>query len=222
MSAIKLVTSKLSPFGHRVEMCLIEKKISYEKVDVDLANKPDWFVQDSPLGKAPIIYGNGRPLFESIAICEYLEEAFPDIQLHSKDVYTRAWHRGWMEFSNGLISSIFGIAFATDQKTLDEKLDEARKKIKNLEKYLTAEPFFGGGHFSLIDVCFATAFTPAMVIRANYGIEIFDEGGRTDKYIQKLIERESFDKVVPDDYDNVFEDFLARKNSHLLKLIVKS
>jgi glutathione S-transferase len=222
MSAIKLVTSKLSPFGHRVEMCLIEKKISYEKVDVDLANKPDWFVQDSPLGKAPIIYGNGRPLFESIAICEYLEEAFPDIQLHSKDLYTKAWHRGWMEFSNGLISSIFGIAFATDQKTLDEKLDEARKKIKNLEKYLTAEPFFGGGHFSLIDVCFATAFTPAMVIRANYGIEIFDEGGRTDKYIQKLIERESFDKVVPDDYDNVFEDFLARKNSHLLRLGEKS
>jgi glutathione S-transferase len=222
MSAIKLVTSKLSPFGHRVEMCLIEKKISYEKVDVDLANKPDWFVQDSPLGKAPIIYGNGRPLFESIAICEYLEEAFPDIQLHSKDVYTKAWHRGWMEFSNGLISSIFGIAFATDQKTLDEKLDEARKKIKNLEKYLTAEPFFSGGHFSLIDVCFATAFTPAMVIRANYGIEIFDEGGRTDKYIQKLIERESFDKVVPDDYDNVFEDFLAKKNSHLLRLGEKS
>lgn len=222
MSAIKLVTSKLSPFGHRVEMCLIEKKISYEKVDVDLANKPDWFVQDSPLGKAPIIYGNGRPLFESIAICEYLEEAFPDIQLHSKDVYTKAWHRGWMEFSNGLISSIFGIAFATDQKTLDEKLDEARKKIKNLEKYLTAEPFFGGGHFSLIDVCFATAFTPAMVIRANFGVEIFEEDSRTDKYIQKLIERESFDKVVPDDYDNVFEDFLARKNSHLLRLGEKS
>ena len=222
MSAIKLVTSKLSPFGHRVEMCLIEKKISYEKVDVDLANKPDWFIQDSPLGKAPIIYGNGRPLFESIAICEYLEEAFPDIQLHSKDVYTRAWHRGWMEFSNGLISSIFGIAFATDQKTLDEKLDEARKKIKNLEKYLTAEPFFGGGHFSLIDVCFATAFTPAMVIRANYGVEIFDEESRTDKYIQKLIERESFDKVIPDDYDDVLEDFLARKNSHLLKLVGKS
>ena len=168
MSAIKLVTSKLSPFGHRVEMCLIEKKISYEKVDVDLANKPDWFIQDSPLGKAPIIYGNGRPLFESIAICEYLEESFPDNPLHSKDVYTRAWHRGWMEFSNGLISSIFGIAFALDQKTLDEKIDETRKKIANLEKYLISEPFFGGQQFSLVDACFATAFTPAMAIRANY------------------------------------------------------
>ena len=222
MSAIKLVTSKLSPFGHRVEMCLIEKKISYEKVDVNLADKPDWFIQDSPLGKAPIIYGNGRPLFESIAICEYLEDSFPDIPLHSKDTYTKAWHRGWMEFSNGLISSIFSVAFAQDQQALDEKLDETRKKIKNLEKYLTAEPFFSGGHFSLIDVCFATAFTPAMVIRANFGVEIFEEDSRTDKYIQKLIERESFDKVVPDDYDNVFEDFLARKNSHLLKLGEKS
>ena len=126
MSAIKLVTSKISPFGHRVEMCLIEKKISYEKVDVDLADKPDWFIQDSPLGKAPIIYGNGRPLFESIAICEYLEESFPDISLHSKDAYTKAWHRGWMEFSNGLISSIFSIAFAQDQQSLDEKLEETR------------------------------------------------------------------------------------------------
>jgi len=222
MSAIKLVTSKLSPFGHRVEMCLIEKKISYEKVDVDLANKPNWFIQDSPLGKAPIIYGNGRPLFESIAICEYLEEAFPDIQLHSKDVYTRAWHRGWMEFCNGLISSFFAIAFAQEQQALDEKLEEVRKKIKNLEKYLTAEPFFSGGHFSLIDICFATAFTPAMVMRANYGIETFEEGSRTDKYIQKLLERESFDKVIPEDYDNVLEDFLARKNSHLLRLDEKS
>jgi glutathione S-transferase len=218
MSAIKLVTSKLSPFGHRVEMSLIEKKISYEKVDVDLADKPDWFIQDSPLGKAPIIYGNGRPLFESIAICEYLEESFLDNPLHSKDVYTRAWHRGWMEFSNGLISSIFAIAFALDQKTLDEKIDEARKKIANLEKYLISEPFFGGQQFSLVDICFATAFTPAMVIRANYGVEIFDEGSRTDKYIQKLMERESFDKVIPSDYDTVLKDFLERKNSHLLKL----
>lgn len=218
MSAIKLVTSKLSPFGHRVEMCLIEKKISYEKVDVDLSNKPDWFIQDSPLGKAPIIYGNGRPLFESIAICEYLEETFPDNPLHSKDSYTRAWHRGWMEFCNGLISSIFGIAFALDQKALDEKLEEARNKIKNLEKYLTAEPFFSGGHFSLIDVCFATAFTPAMVIRANFGVKIFEEDSRTEKYIKKLIERESFDKVIPSDYDNILKDFLERKNSYLLKL----
>ena len=222
MSAIKLVTSKLSPFGHRVEMCLIEKKISYEKVDVDLADKPDWFIQDSPLGKAPIIYGNGRPLFESIAICEYLEESFLDNPLHSKDVYTRAWHRGWMEFSNGLISSIFGIAFALDQKTLDEKIDEARKKIANLEKYLISEPFFGGQQFLLIDACFATAFTPAMAIRANYGVEIFDEGSKTGKYIQKLMERESFDKVIPEDYDRVLEDFLQRKNSHLIKLGDKS
>ena len=61
-----------------------------------------------------------------------------------------------------------------------------------------------------------------MVIRANYGVEIFDDESRTDKYIQKLIERESFDKVIPDDYDDVLEDFLQRKNSHLLKLVGKS
>ena len=43
-----------------------------------------------------------------------------------------------------------------------------------------------------------------------------------DKYIKKLMERESFDKVIPRDYDTVLEDFLERKNSHLLKLGDKS
>jgi glutathione S-transferase len=31
MSKIKLITSKLSPYGHRVEMVLLEKNITYEK-----------------------------------------------------------------------------------------------------------------------------------------------------------------------------------------------
>ena len=65
---IKFVTSKFSPYGHRVEMVLIEKNIPYEKVEVDFANKPDWFVKDSPLGKVPIIYVGDKVLFESIAM----------------------------------------------------------------------------------------------------------------------------------------------------------
>ena len=78
---IKLVTSKFSPYGHRVEMVLIEKNIPYEKQEIDLANKPDWFVKDSPLGKAPLLYVGKKVLFESIAICEYLEETFLEIPL---------------------------------------------------------------------------------------------------------------------------------------------
>ena len=104
MPKIKLITSTLSPYGQRVEIVLIEKNIPYEKQEIDLANKPDFLVKDSPISKVPLLYVDDKPLFESIAICEYLEEAFTQNPLHPKDLYMKAWHRGWMEFSNGILS----------------------------------------------------------------------------------------------------------------------
>jgi glutathione S-transferase len=93
MSKLKLVTAKFSPYGHRVEMTLIEKNIPYEKIDIDLANRPDWFVKESPIGKVPILYIDDKILFESMVICEYLEESFSDLPLHPKDLIIKAIRR---------------------------------------------------------------------------------------------------------------------------------
>lgn len=73
MPKIKLITSKFSPYGHKVEMVLIAKNIPHEKEMVDLANRPEWFVKDAPLGKVPFIYVDDKIIFESSVICEYLE-----------------------------------------------------------------------------------------------------------------------------------------------------
>ena len=103
---IKLVTSKFSPYGHRVEMVLIEKNISYEKEVIDLQHRPEKFVKDSPLGKVPLLYADGKILFESIVICEYLEEIFPENPLHPKNPYDKAV-LGWnlvTEFSMKLLA----------------------------------------------------------------------------------------------------------------------
>ena len=105
---IKLVTSKFSPYSHRVEMVLIEKNISYEKEVIDLQHRPEQFVKDSPLGKVPLLYADGKILFESIVICEYLEEAFPETPLILKICKTRLGTAlGWnsaTEFSPELLA----------------------------------------------------------------------------------------------------------------------
>jgi len=46
---------------------LVEKNIPYEKFEVDLANRPDWFVKDSPLGKIPLLYVGDKVLFGKYA-----------------------------------------------------------------------------------------------------------------------------------------------------------
>ncbi len=217
MSKIKLATSKLTPFGHRVEMLMIEKKISYEKIEVDLGNKPDWFVKDSPLGKAPILYIDDKILFESIAICEYLEEIFTDKKLHPQDPYQKAWNRGWMEFCNGLIASIFALAFAQDEKNYNEKLNEFFQKIAILEKHLISDNFFNGNEFSLIDIFFTTAFVPINLIQQDYGIELISKDSKLFNYQNKLLAMESIKQIVPVDYNEIFKNFLIRKKSYLIQ-----
>jgi glutathione S-transferase len=215
---IKLITSKFSPYGHRVEMALIEKNIPYEKENITLSEKPEWFIKDSPTKKVPMIYIGKKPLFESIAICEYLEEAFPQNPLHPKDLYERNWNRAWMEFSNGIMAGALGMMFSQNQEQFDIKKAETVAKIEILDKYTKFSPYFNGEKFSLVDICMASAFKPLMFIDIKFTLEIFDLYRNAATYVESVVTRGSLTKALPADYEDLFKSFLERKKSHLLTM----
>lgn len=215
---IKLVTSKFSPYSHRVEMVLIEKNIPYEKEVIDLQHRPEQFVKDSPLGKVPLLYADGKILFESIVICEYLEEAFPETPLHPKDLHDKAWHRAWMEFSNGILSRTFGMIFSENQEQFDIKKAETISRLAVLDKHLKFGPYFDGEKFSLIDACLASALKPLTFIDNKFTLEIFDLHKKVATYAEGVITRGSLHKALPTDYEEIFKSYLERKKSHLLTM----
>ena len=45
-----LISHPLCPYVQRAVIALAEKGVAFERIDVDLANKPDWFKALSPLG----------------------------------------------------------------------------------------------------------------------------------------------------------------------------
>jgi len=51
----RLISHKLCPYVQRAVIALTEKGVAFERIDVDLANKPDWFLRLSPLGKTPVL-----------------------------------------------------------------------------------------------------------------------------------------------------------------------
>ena len=88
-SDLKLVSHNLCPYVQRAAIALDEKGVPFERINVDLANKPDWFRTLSPLGKVPLLKVDRREgpeavLFESAVILEYLEETLPG-PLHPED-----------------------------------------------------------------------------------------------------------------------------------------
>ena len=53
--ALVLVSHALCPYVQRAAIVLAEKGVAFERRDVDLADKPDWFRAVSPLGKTPVL-----------------------------------------------------------------------------------------------------------------------------------------------------------------------
>ncbi|RVK64633.1 glutathione S-transferase family protein, partial [Sinorhizobium meliloti] len=86
---LTLISHHLCPYVQRAAIALHEKGVPFERVDIDLANKPDWFLKISPLGKVPLLRisqdGGEAILFESTVICEYLEETQAGPKLHPAD-----------------------------------------------------------------------------------------------------------------------------------------
>jgi hypothetical protein len=89
---LTLISHKLCPYVQRAVIALAERGTGFERIDIDLANKPDWFLAISPLGKTPVLQVGDVPIFESAVILEYLEETQPK-PLHPADPLTRAEHR---------------------------------------------------------------------------------------------------------------------------------
>src|SRR3569833_4078791 len=110
---LNLNSHHLCPYVQRIAISLAEKGVAYERIYVDLANKPDWFKALSPLGKTPILQVGETAIFESAVILEYLEETQSN-PLHPADPLRRAEHRSLIEFGSAILNAIWAFYSAPD------------------------------------------------------------------------------------------------------------
>ncbi len=158
MSAVPtLISHRLCPYVQRVAIVLAEKGMPFKRIDVDLANKPDWFLKISPLGKTPVLVVGDQAIFESSVICEYLEDTASP-RMHPQDALERAQHRGWMEFGSSILNAIGGLYNAANDAVLAVKVEEIRGKFEQLEAALGHGPYFAGSRFSIVDAVFGPVF----------------------------------------------------------------
>jgi glutathione S-transferase len=209
---LKLISHKLCPYVQRAVIALTEKGIPFERTDIDLANKPDWFLAISPLGKTPVLQVGDTAIFESAVILEYLEEtqARP---LHPADPLVRAEHRAWIEFGSTVLNDIAGFYAARDEATFNAKAVLLEARFARLEARVAAAPWFDGAGFSLVDAVFGPVF--------RY-FDVFDEIGdfgilagkpKLAYWRKSLAARPSVRSAVSADYPALLHDFLRRRNS---------
>jgi glutathione S-transferase len=129
---LKLISHRLCPYVQRAVIALTEKAVPFERIDIDLSNKPDWFLRVSPLGKTPVLLVGDTAIFESAVILEYLEET-QSPALHPADALARAEHRGWIEFGSAILNDIAGLYSARDEAAFNAKVTALRDKFMRIE-----------------------------------------------------------------------------------------
>jgi glutathione S-transferase len=140
MPDIQLYTSALCPFAHRVRLALAEKALQAEEIEIDLRNKPVGFLDVSPQGKVPVLLHNGRRLWESSAINEYLEEAFPVPPLLPKDPFLRAQARIWVTYADwNLYATTGGLLHSSNATVQRQALTKLADAMQFLESHAFAK-----------------------------------------------------------------------------------
>lgn len=76
----------LSPFSRKVRLCLGEKKVEVKLVEERYWEQDPEFRRRNPAGKVPVLKMGNKILTESMAICEYLEDTFPEPALMPRTV----------------------------------------------------------------------------------------------------------------------------------------
>ncbi|KAJ7096844.1 glutathione S-transferase [Mycena epipterygia] len=163
-----------------VAMVLAEKKIPFELIVIDMANKdhktPEYMAKH-PFGQVPMFDDDGFVLYESRAICRYLAEKYAEqgtslipTGLKEKALFEQAASIEYANFLPPCMESVWKQRYnlPVDEAALAGVVSELFAKLDVYEVILGKQKYVGGDDFTLADI-FHLYYTPLL---AQAGIKI--------------------------------------------------
>jgi len=200
---MQLIGSLTSPFVRKVRIVAAEKFIEYELV-IDTPWSENTRVPEfNPLGKVPVwIMEDGKTLFDSRVIVEYLEHVSPVGHLLPKDARPRIAVKRWEALADG-VSDAAALVFVERKRAADKQAQEWIKRqmtkigagLNMMSEDLGGQNWCTGEFFCLADVAVGCAlgylefrFPEIDWRRAHPNLsELFD----------RMMQRPAFKETVP-------------------------
>ena len=204
---LKLCGFRISNYHNKVRLALLEKGIEHEEDASCTPKQTEEYLARSPMGKAPFIeLEGGRRLSESEAICEYLEEAWPQKPLLPRDAFQRAKVRELithMELYMELVMRrTYGFVFFG--RPVDEQVKQAAEKdiakgVRAFRALAKFDPYIAGSELTLAD-CAAFVHLPlvSLATKLAYGRDVLEDVAPLKPYLTMLGERPAFRQVNED------------------------
>ncbi|CAO3665072.1 unnamed protein product [Umbelopsis vinacea] len=217
-------TAIICPYAQRAAITLQEVGADYEKVEIDLANKPDWYKDVNPETKVPALTVDGYNIAESLVLVELINDLFPEKKLLPDNALKRAQIRFFVEYWASKISSqqfkLFGLDDSGRQAIYGE-LNAALARINDLLLEQAQEgPYFLGSEYSLADVnvapfVYRLQFLLNRFFKEDGELEALGKYPRLKQFFAGITERESFKATIAsnEQLEVAFDRVLQRLSS---------
>jgi glutathione S-transferase len=161
---MKLYASPRSPYAQKVRIMFAEKGIPYTFAEVR-ASAPE-VGEANPLAKIPVLVrDDGRSLYDSTVIVEYLDGLAPQTRLIPQDFEARIEVKRWEALANGVMDATVEISHdlrhpEPQQKGAEYRARQQRKidaALVAMERDLGERQFCHGDSFTVADVACGAA-----------------------------------------------------------------
>ncbi|KAM3353808.1 hypothetical protein ACQJBY_024782 [Aegilops geniculata] len=203
---VRLLGTGVSSFAVRVRMALHLKGVSYEYLEQDLFDKGELLLASNPVRKkVPVLIHAGRPVCESLAIVEYVDEVWADgASLLPADPYGRAVARFWAAYVDDKLSPAWiGILRAASEEDRAEKLDAALAVVGPMEDALAqcsgGKDYFAGDSVGYLDIALGCNLFWFEALREMFSVTVID-AGRTPRlaaWAERFVQTETAKKAAP-------------------------
>jgi glutathione S-transferase len=98
---LELYNFAQSTCSQKVRICLEEKGlewVDHRLISAKHDHLSDWYLKLNPNGVVPTLIHDGRPVYESSVILQYLDQIHPEPSLVPPDAYGQAQMRAWLTF----------------------------------------------------------------------------------------------------------------------------
>jgi len=200
---MKLVTSLTSPYGRKVRVVLLEKKIPFQ-LQVENPWLPDSPVRAlNPLGKVPVlVLEDGVSVFDSRVIVEYLDNVSPVAHLIPSEPKSRMVVRGVEALADGVTDAAVAVYLekkrSPGQQSADWLMLQEKTLFRGLEalsEALGEKTWYLGNSMTLADV--ACGCTLGYLVLRFPEIDWRSAHPNLARLADKLATRASFQQTVP-------------------------
>lgn len=212
---MKVVSDIICPFAQRVIGVLELKAVDCEFERIALLEKPDWLLKISPNGQIPILIEGQDVLFESSAICEYLDEMYPEPRLHPLDPLEKARHRAWemLAANNYLVQ-------CRAMRSPSADIFEYRKSklftaFEKVEAVLGEDSILGPTRPSLVDAAWYPLLHRAALVLYYTGFDFLSDFAKVKQWQLELMKVDALANSVPKDFERAFVDFYLNDQTYL-------